>query len=90
MQFPRAYIDRRLKHERKERRSGRFFLRAAGCLVAMNCFLVGYNLWRGWRTADFLYAFILVVWLGFFVVQRKILERKREQVDRLTEALHKA
>ena len=90
MQFSQEYINRRLEQERKELSSGKMLLWAALSVVVITFLLVSFNLWRGWRTSDFLYAFLFVVWLGFFFIQRKIMERKREHVERLAEELQRA
>ena len=87
MQFSQEYLCRRLEHERKVLKSGRFYLQMAAGLVVLNGLLVGYNLWRGWRTTDYLYLFIFVVWIGFFLVQRKILEKQEAEVTRLADQI---
>ena len=90
MEFSQEYIGRKLEQERKELSSGKMLLRAAISVVVVTSLLVSFNLWRGWRTLDFFYVFLLVVWLAFFFIQRKIMKRKQEQVDRLAEELQRA
>lgn len=86
-QLSREYLERRLEQETRELSSGRTFLRAAGVVVLVNGLLVTYNLMRGWIGRDWYYAFILVVWTGFYVVQRLIVRRKEAEVERLRQAV---
>ena len=90
MQFSQEYIGRRLEQERKELSSGKRLLRAAIAVVIVTSLLVSFNVWRGWKTLDFFYAFLLVIWLAFYLIQRKIMKRKQEQVERLAEELQRA
>jgi hypothetical protein len=87
VQLSQDYLHRRLDQIRKEHSSGKLFLRVAALLMVLNALLIGFNLFRGWKTSDYLYTFILAIWTGCFFVQRKILARKEEEVERLTREL---
>lgn len=89
MQLSRQHLQRRLEQGNKELSSGETFLLVAAVIVGLNILLVIFNLWRGWRTTDYYYLFILLVWIGFYVVQRKIQQRKRAEVNQLENQLQK-
>ncbi len=89
MQFSRTHLERRLEQGNKELESGRLFLLAAKVIVALNLVVVGLSWWRGWRSSDYYYLFILLVWTGFFIVQFKIQQRKKAEVAWLEDELEK-
>lgn len=90
MQLSREDLQRRLEQANKELSSGKNFLLVAAVVVGLNIVLVSFNLWRGWKSTDYYYLFILLVWVGFYIVQRKIQQRKRAEVDLLENELQKA
>ena len=89
MQLSREDLQRRLEQGYKELSSGKTFLLVAAVVVGLNILLVFFNLWRGWKSTDYYYLFILLVWIGLYIVQRKIQQRKRVEVDRLESELQK-
>ena len=83
MLVPHEDLIEQLERHEKEIKWIRISLWGAALLVAIYLPLLVARLQREeWAVEDFLYGFIVVIWVGIIVIQYKILQRKKQRRDR--------
>ena len=83
----RETLIQRIERQEKDLKWTKLSLIGAAVLVVLYLPLVAHNLLGGWRPSGYFHVFVVVIWAGFFVVQYKIWQKKKEVFVRLANEL---